>query len=154
MEATRYSGGKPQLSYLLTFVGASGCMEQRSRLSDVVCRLGRWYRGEEGPCGLRDSLRSLLGRLGHDWPVELAHVAAFGARKYARGNYLLGRPWSETCDSLLRHLRALEDGVALDAESGLSHVGHAAWNALYLLHCVNTMPEFDDRIRPPASEGG
>lgn len=60
-------------------------------------------------------------------------VAEYGARKYAPGNWLLV-PDKETRyrEALMRHLLPMPPGER-DAESGLRHAAHAAWNALATL---------------------
>lgn len=143
-EAMRANSGKPKLSYLLSFKDGIAQLLP----TDGWYGISRWYRGD-GTL-LADPVRLLLAGLPDDWPDQMARVCDFGAQKYARGNYLLGRAWSDTCDSLLRHALAERNGEEKDAESGIFHYGHIAWNLLYLLHCVETGIGTDDRLRPPA----
>ena len=61
----------------------------------------------------------------------VASVSSFGATKYAWNGWRhvpdgLGR----YTDAMLRHLTAEAAGYDLDADSGLSHAAHTAWNAL------------------------
>ena len=80
--------------------------------------------------------------------AELGKVAAMGAVKYDRYNYLDGYPWSSSVDAAFRHLLAFIAGEDVDPESGLPHPVHFAWHGLcltsFLLRGVGT----DDR--PPA----
>ncbi len=66
---------------------------------------------------------------------HVADVATFGAQKYDAGNWKEGN--SFTYDRLLsaaeRHVNAFELGEDNDPESGLSHLGHAAWCLMALL---------------------
>ena len=69
---------------------------------------------------------------------QVAQISAYGAKKYsvayseqnwrsvdgASGRYL---------DALVRHVAAHAAGEVNDPESGLPHLGHAAWNALAVL---------------------
>lgn len=73
-----------------------------------------------------------MGAIDPSARMELALVAGFGARKYARANYLLGIDWSLCVDALHRHLLAWESGEDRDEESGYLHTAHVAWHALAL----------------------
>lgn len=145
--AERANTDKPVLSYLLTFKGGIEEVFIGTPYLKGVSLLGVWYRGESGVC-LYLAIKELLSVLDPSWPELLCRVSVFGADKYARGNYLKGRPWSDTCDSLLRHLRAMKKKPQ-DRESKILHDGHVAWNLLFLKHCVLAMPQLDDRVRPP-----
>ncbi len=61
-----------------------------------------------------------------------ARVCTYGAKKYARFNYLKGAPQSQYVDCLMRHLSAHWRGEEFDPESGCRHVDHVVWNALAL----------------------
>lgn len=52
--------------------------------------------------------------------------------KYPRNNWKKGRPVSDTIDSLLRHIMALQNGEHNDNESGMPHVDHIVANAVIL----------------------
>lgn len=159
MDAMRSNQGKPQLSYLLTFPDEP-CL-WAGPLEGSVLKLGRWYRGELADVPVDDFWDELNGVVAYDagsepLPVLVARVAEYGADKYDRGNYLHGRSWSDTCDSLLRHVLALAEGEDIDPESGVHHAGHIMWNVLFLAYCVRHRPDCDDRVRAPraADAGG
>lgn len=63
--------------------------------------------------------------------LEVAKVGTFGAGKYSDNGWLTvpdgERRYS---DALLRHLLHEGAGETFDAETGLRHAAHAAWNAL------------------------
>ena len=64
---------------------------------------------------------------------EVAEVGTFGARKYARANWLLVEDAQQRYyDAMWRHLLA-SGSEALDQESKLKHLSHAAWNILAVL---------------------
>lgn len=65
--------------------------------------------------------------------LEVAKVGTFGAEKYGDHNYRKGLKWSRLADATLRHFLAYLTGQRIDAESGLSHLAHVAWNVLTML---------------------
>lgn len=73
---------------------------------------------------------------------EVVKVATFGARKYVRGNWVhVENAQERYLDALHRHLLAHHSGEHCDAESGLTHLAHAAWNILALLEMQQTQKE-------------
>ena len=82
--------------------------------------------------------------------AALAKVCEKGAVKYARGDWLKGRPVMDTLDSALRHYCGEHGyllGNANDKESGLPHLAHVAWNLLAVLAYLKIRPEMDDRAK-------
>lgn len=66
------------------------------------------------------------------WSVGM--VGTYGANKYT------DKGWQEVLNgverygnAMLRHYLNYRKGIELDAESGLSHLAHMAWNALAIL---------------------
>jgi hypothetical protein len=76
---------------------------------------------------------------------EEARVFEFGANKYGRDNYKKGMAYSRLIDAALRHIIAFSDGENLDAESSLSHLGHARCCLAMLLYYINNNVGKDDR---------
>lgn len=85
--------------------------------------------------------------------MVLASVAGFGAKKYARYNFLKGYNWSLSYDALQRHLHAFWAGEMDDPESGLPHLGHACWHTLALLSFAMHELGTDDRWKAPSPDG-
>lgn len=150
-QAARANHSKSDLAYVLTFAGGVELFlvgHEESNWYHGLDELAEWYQsGQVMTCRLASAAEELIGQLSEDWPEAFAAVCQFGAKKYARGNYLKGRGWHDTCNSLLRHIRAVERGEVVDPESGCPHEGHIAWNIMFLVHCVRTMPQFDDRVK-------
>lgn len=83
---------------------------------------------------------------------QVLQVAEYGARKYAPSNWLQNVPDAAQryTDAMLRHQQAHLRGEALDPESGLPHMAHAAWCALAVLelgtrNVVRVHPQLSDR---------
>jgi len=83
----------------------------------------------------------------------VARVLMYGERKYAKGNWAKGQPWSVPFDSMIRHMTAWQRGEELDPESGLPHLDHALCNMIFLSAFRDLYPEGDDRI-PQLRKGG
>lgn len=80
----------------------------------------------------------------------VAEVYAFGAQKYDDHNWRKGYAWSLSFGALQRHLSAFWEGHDLDDESGLPHLGHAAFHVLALLTYMREHLDGDDRPERPA----
>lgn len=91
------------------------------------------------------------------WPTalnEVARVCTNGAKKYTRGNYLLGQPYSELISAAHRHGFKFGNHLTpdYDRESGCHHIAHQIWNLLQLLELAlrkETADKWDDRLCPP-----
>lgn len=78
----------------------------------------------------------------------MVKVLEFGANKYAAHNWKRGLKVTETLDSLMRHLVALNDGEDNDPESKLPHIGHILCNAMFLSYMLKNRPDLDNRHKP------
>ena len=67
----------------------------------------------------------------------MIRVLEYGALKYAPYNWQKPMPLVEILESMQRHLAALIDGELVDAESGISHMGHIQANAMFYNYHVN-----------------
>ena len=67
--------------------------------------------------------------------MQIAMVLGHGAKKYGANNWRKGLPWMRIYASTLRHLFAWAGGEDIDAESGMSHLNHAATNIMFLSTC-------------------
>jgi hypothetical protein len=76
---------------------------------------------------------------------ELGKVLAFGAKKYAPDNWRKGMRWRRLIGAAKRHLGAFSRGEDLDAETGLSHLGHLLCCAMFLTEYWMTGEGTDDR---------
>lgn len=80
---------------------------------------------------------------------QVAQILTFGAKKYAAHSWQTVPQGDERyLAALLRHLTAHSKGEANDPESGMSHLAHAACNALFILElearkCTSVMGKVD-----------
>lgn len=75
----------------------------------------------------------------------MVKVLEFGAEKYSIHNWKKGLPYTEVCESLMRHLFSFLEGEDIDNESGLHHKDHILANALFLSWLIENKPELDNR---------
>lgn len=95
---------------------------------------------------------------------EFTKVMTYGYNKYTtkddqgnvlstgRDNWRKGLSWSDTIDSLNRHLAEFRDRELFDSESGLHHMAHIACNAMFLHYYSKHRREFDDMPTIPLHE--
>jgi hypothetical protein len=79
---------------------------------------------------------------------SVMQVGEFGSKKYGDHNYRGGMPVTKYLDAAYRHafVQWLFKGEDNDAESGLPHLAHAAWNVLAALEQMLLKPELDNRV--------
>lgn len=82
---------------------------------------------------------------------ETAKALGFGAGKYGRHNFKGGIDHSRLIAAALRHINQYNAGMDNDAESGLSHLAHAAASLNMLVWMVKNRPELDDRYKGDSS---
>lgn len=143
--AARSSLDKPRLD--LIPAGIIAAVRSRGEFgaygNDVaLAALGAWQMRLDDSGSLFDALAA-LNEDGTLWE-QAAAVFDYGLRKYDAWNWLRGMPWSVPIGCAMRHLTAADP---LDAESSLSHRGHAACNLVMLAWYVEHYPAGDDR--PP-----
>ena len=76
----------------------------------------------------------------------MVKVLMFGAEKYDDHNWKKGLNYTETCESLQRHLNSFIEGEDNDQESGIPHVGHVLCNAMFLSYMSKYRKDLDDRF--------
>jgi hypothetical protein len=80
-----------------------------------------------------DAGKNMLSLIDPDFIILLGEILTFGAKKYAPNNWQKCEDTSRYKDALLRHIYAYLSGEKVDPESGLNHLGHAAFG----LMCLN-----------------
>lgn len=99
---------------------------------------------------LKEGLRYNEGKLSWgllSWPAikEIVKVLEFGAKKYSAWNWSNGLSFTQTFESMQRHLLAWYTGEDKDPETGLSHMAHVLCNAMFLMHFILFKTGRDDR---------
>lgn len=112
------------------------------RKADAMREEVRTVSSTGGEKGMK---QAQIGAIDPQSLLRLAEVAGFGARKYARLNYMNGFDWSLAFDAAQRHLLEFWNGTDRDPESGLPHLAHAAWQCLALLTFMERGLGADDR---------
>ena len=74
-----------------------------------------------------------------------AEILAFGAAKYAPRNWEKGMAWSRPFSAMMRHMWAWWAGEHTDAETGKSHLWHAACCLMFLVAYEQRKTGRDDR---------
>jgi len=85
---------------------------------------------------------------------EIVKVFTWGATKYADRNWEAGMSWGRAFGSLLRHVWAWMAGEDYDPESGLHHMGHAAFRCMQIITYHYRRIGTDDRpdLHPTRAE--
>lgn len=109
-----------------------------------------------------DEAKTRLELIPPEFIFATGSVLTFGAAKYADRNWEIGMKWSRPFGAAMRHLWAWWGGQGpttknflfgdLDAETGMSHLWHAACCLAFLVaYEERGMTEWDDRFRGPSS---
>lgn len=99
-------------------------------------------------CGIRENEGKLKWSL-VSWSAlaPMVRVLMYGSTKYDAHNWKKGLKYTETCESLQRHLNAFIEGEDDDKESKISHVGHIMCNAMFLSYMFLFRKDLDDRYK-------
>ncbi len=79
--------------------------------------------------------------------LDVAKVSAYGRSKYAKQNWRGEAPVSQYINCAMRHMLKYMYGEDKDAESGCTHLGHAAWNMLAAIEKSLVGKDVDDRFK-------
>lgn len=82
-----------------------------------------------------------------------AAVLNFGANKYGARNWENGMAWGRPFAALMRHMWAWWRGEARDAETGFSHLHHAACCLMFLVAYEARGVGADDRPKAGGADG-
>lgn len=77
--------------------------------------------------------------------LAVGTILTFGATKYGARNWEKGISWGRVFGALMRHLWWWWGGEGQDAETGKSHLWHAACCIAFLIEYETTNLELDDR---------
>lgn len=93
-----------------------------------------------------DKEKNRLELFPYDALWEIGKVYTMGAKKYDDRNWEQGIKYSRVFGAMMRHSWAWWNREDNDPESGLSHMVHAAWNAITIIaYTLRGMSAWDDR---------
>ena len=147
----RYNTDKPRAD-LLDLSAISALAGRAAVSDDVVLAMHCLEEFRAGGGKNYEELECALAVLCEDDPsgslFSAAAVQAYGAAKYAPGNWCKGMKWSVVFGCAARHaIKALvaraED---VDEDSGQPHRAHLICNIMYLLHYTRNYPEGNDFV--------
>lgn len=94
------------------------------------------FTGKIDGGGVKGSMRKMKLPLNLIPPLfvqMIALVLAFGAKKYAKNNWLRGMSVDTVLESVKRHIQEFEEGHEYDKESMLPVLAHAACGIMFLI---------------------
>lgn len=88
------------------------------------------YKPLIGDTAMREQGKIPFDLVPPEFTAMLALVMEYGAKKYTQHNFEKGLPPDDLIRGSLSHILKLQSGEIYDADSGLYHASHAAWNML------------------------
>ena len=111
------------------------------------------YAGEVDGLGVKSVMKdpkTEVGLIDPRFAEGIGEVLRFGAKKYAKHNWMRGMSWVTVLGGVLRHVFAILRGEDLDPETGLPHAHHAACGLMFYAHYRHVEHEkykhLDDRV--------
>jgi len=92
-----------------------------------------------------DAGKARFDLLPPEFLLETSAVLTYGAKKYTPNNWANGADWSRYFSAMQRHLWAWWGGEDKDAETGITHLAHAACCLAFLMAYENRKIGRDDR---------
>lgn len=105
---------------------------------ETIQRLGEGHKA--------DAEKPRLDLIPPELLFALGDVLAFGAQKYGERNWEKGMSWGRIFAALMRHMWAWLRGDKADAETGFSHLHHAACCIAFLVAYEARGIGVDDRV--------
>lgn len=93
----------------------------------------------------QDGGKARMDLIAPEFLTATADILTFGADKYAERNWEKGMSWGRCFGALMRHLWAWWAGDEKDAETGRSHLHHAACCLMFLIAYEARKIGTDDR---------
>jgi hypothetical protein len=104
---------------------------------------------KDEPAWKEDGGKPRLDLIAPEFLMATADILAFGANKYAARNWEKGMSWGRCFGALMRHMWAWWGGEKVDAETGKSHLWHAACCLMFLIAYEERQIGVDDRKATP-----
>ncbi len=100
------------------------------------------------PAWKQDGGKPRMDLIAPEMLTATANVLAFGAAKYDERNWEKGMSWGRCFGAMMRHMWAWWGGEKADAETGYSHLWHAAACLMFLIAYEERQTGTDDRKIP------
>lgn len=100
------------------------------------------------PAWKQDGGKPRMDLIAPEMLTATANVLAFGAAKYDERNWEKGMSWGRCFGAMMRHMWAWWGGEKADAETGYSHLHHAAACLMFLIAYEERQIGTDDRKIP------
>lgn len=100
------------------------------------------------PAWKQDGGKPRMDLIAPEMLTATANVLAFGAAKYDERNWERGMSWGRCFGAMMRHMWAWWGGEKADAETGFSHLWHAAACLMFLIAYEERQIGTDDRKIP------
>ncbi|MFY7925552.1 MAG: dATP/dGTP diphosphohydrolase domain-containing protein [Aquidulcibacter sp.] len=94
-----------------------------------------------------DAGKARIDLIAPEFLIGTAEILDFGAKKYGERNWEAGMSWSRPFAALMRHMWAWWAGEGKDAETGKSHLWHAACCLMFLIAFEARAAGKDDRAK-------
>lgn len=104
-----------------------------------------WHSAPSAEGRKDDAGKARIDLIAPEFLFGTAAVLEFGAAKYAERNWEKGMSWGRCFGALMRHMWAWWGGEQKDAETGMSHLAHAACCLMFLMAYENRKIGTDDR---------
>lgn len=123
-------------------------LTEMARAQQAKAQTGLTELQEKQEAGSKfDAGKARIDLIAPEMLIGTAEILDFGAKKYGERNWEAGMSWSRPFAALMRHMWAWWAGEEKDAETGKSHLFHAACCLMFLIAFEARKVGKDDRAK-------